>query len=130
MGSDPDDARPGQDGDDPEATSGTAISGERCPGCGVAIARNQDTDEDDSLDDLLAEALAGGAWEPLLGPVVKPIRQLLDEGGSLEEVRDRLAEVLAAEGTEAMTEHLARVLFQGRLAGETGAETSDDQPGS
>lgn len=73
----------------------------------------------DAIDSLIAQILEDEGWEPVMQPLVNPIRQLLDEAISLEEVRDRLAELVRTMDTAALTESLARAGFVARLAGET-----------
>ena len=74
----------------------------------------------DELDALAAAGLED--WRPMMRPVVDPIRALLDEmiagGGTLEDFRNRLAELPARQDLTAVTEALARAGFVARAAGE------------
>ena len=58
-------------------------------------------------------------------PMVGPIRELLEESGSLEDFRDRLAEALAAMDAEAMGELLARLDFGANIAGQVEDDAGD-----
>lgn len=94
-------------------------------------AAQPSTDDDDSIDRMLQEALAD--WEPLMAPVVEPLRDLVDkidagEGNDqekLERLRAALAERIAAMDTTAMQTLLERASFNARLAGETEAPLRD-----
>lgn len=76
----------------------------------------------DALDDLIASAIESDGWERVMGPIVEPIRERLAKAESLEEFRDALAEILKLMDPAALTELLARALFNGRLAGEVAAD--------
>lgn len=85
----------------------------------------EETQDDDSIDDMVAEMLDGDGWLPMMEPIVAPIRALLDDGGSLEEARRRLAEAVAGMDVEAFAEAMARAQFAARAAAETGADITD-----
>jgi phage gp29-like protein len=77
----------------------------------------------DAVDAAVAQELDG--WQPLVNPLLEPVRRLLDEclqqGLTLDDFLARLPGVVADQDTAALTEHLARLTFAARLAGETGA---------
>lgn len=107
-GEDPDEEEAGED---PEADTATAAS--------------QARPNRDAIDDLADEAAAD--WEPVMAPVIDPIRQLLDQVGSLEEFRDRLPELLTEMDPDEVVSALARAGFAARVAGELDAPIADDQ---
>lgn len=61
--------------------------------------------------------LEGDGWEEVMGPVVAPIRQLVENADSLEELQARLGEALGKMGTATVADSLARAMFQARAAG-------------
>ena len=69
----------------------------------------------DAIDDLAAEA--GEEWEEVLDPLVAPLRELFGDAATLEEARDRLAELIARMDTAALENMLVRAGFSARLAG-------------
>ncbi|MGD9610469.1 MAG: DUF935 domain-containing protein [Desulfovibrionaceae bacterium] len=77
----------------------------------------------DAVDVAVAEELSD--WQPLVDPLLLPVRQLLDEclqqGLSLEDFQGRLAGLIASQDTTALTDHLAKLAFMARVAGESGA---------
>lgn len=79
----------------------------------------------DAIDDLAAEA--GGEWEVVLDPMVAPLRELLGEAATLEEARDRLAELIAKMDTAALEDMLVRAGFSARLAGRLGVPLGRDR---
>lgn len=80
-------------------------------------------------DDAIAAAAAGATsdFEPLLEPILAPIEQLLGDAGSLDEVRDRLAEATDGMDVDGIRELLAQASFAARLAGDAaiGRETGE-----
>lgn len=77
----------------------------------------------DAVDVAVAEELA--EWQPLVDPLIEPVRRLLAECADLDEFLRRLPEAVAGQDVAALTEHLARLAFAARLAGETGAALGD-----
>ena len=77
----------------------------------AAIARHS-ADQIDHLVDQVADE-----WEEVMEPMVAPVRELLADAGSLEEARDRLAELISTMDTSALEEVLLRAGFPARLAG-------------
>jgi len=82
----------------------------------------------DGLDALSEESLDG--WERMMAPLVEPIEQLLAEADSLEDFRDRLAEVLKDMKPDQVADLLARAGFTARLAGEFDAPIGDGDGGN
>lgn len=77
----------------------------------------------DAVDVAVAEELA--EWQPLVDQLIEPVRRLLAECADLDEFLRRLPEAVAGQDVAALTEHLARLAFAARLAGETGAGLGD-----
>lgn len=75
--------------------------------------------EDDAINNLADDALE--EWEPLVDQLTEPVRKLLGEVKSLDELRERLPELVQDMDPEDIAELLARALFNARLAGETDA---------
>lgn len=67
----------------------------------------------------LAAENAVDDWERLIDPVTAPIEKLVDRAGSLEQVRDGLAELVDRMDVGAIQEQLAKGLFSARLAGDS-----------
>lgn len=82
---------------------------------------------DDSIDRLVSEMLAEDGWEAVIGPQVGVVEQLLAESADLLEARDKLAALLEGAPSPAVVDALARALFAGRLAGDTGLPISDQE---
>jgi len=75
--------------------------------------------------DRLADTLAGD-WREVAEPLIDPVRKLIGEAGSLEEVRDRLATLIAEMDTAAFEEMMMRGTFSARLAGQVEADLGGD----
>lgn len=73
--------------------------------------------DDPVLDPLAQEML--GDWQPLLGPVVDPIRAALEGAATYQEALDRL-DALDLD-VSALTEALAKATFAARAAGDVNA---------
>ncbi|MCK9514285.1 MAG: DUF935 domain-containing protein [Pigmentiphaga sp.] len=80
------------------------------------VARHS-ADQIDHLVDQVADE-----WEEVMEPMVTPVRELLADAGSLEEARDRLAELISTMDTSALEEVLLRAGFPARLAGRLEAD--------
>ncbi|MDD2870095.1 MAG: DUF935 domain-containing protein [Neomegalonema sp.] len=104
----------------PRALHGARPPGLHTPGAGhVCHAAAPD-----ALDDLRGEML--GEWRLAAAPMADPVRRLLEEAGSLEEARDRLAELIGEMDLSAFEDLLARGSFSARLAGRLEAPLERD----
>ena len=72
--------------------------------------------EDDSMDELAGADL--GDWEPILDPVMEPVRLLVQDAKSLEDLKARLPEVLASMNSAELVERLAEAAFKARGQGD------------
>lgn len=79
----------------------------------------------DAIDELVRAALEDAGWEPLVNPVAHSIAELAGEVKTLEELRDRLPELVGQMDVSQLHELLARSAFGARVAGELGAEISE-----
>ncbi|MDR0233659.1 MAG: DUF935 domain-containing protein [Zoogloeaceae bacterium] len=81
--------------------------------------------EEDAIDALIAAE----SWQPLLDPMLQPVRAALDEaaamGETAEEFIARLPALMAKMDVEKLADALTRMAFTARLAGEAGLDTED-----
>jgi phage gp29-like protein len=82
--------------------------------------------EPDELEALAAEALDG--WEPVIAPIVDPVRRAAETAVDLEDLRGRLAGLIAEIDLAAAAQGLARATFMARLAGETAVPVAGVDP--
>jgi phage gp29-like protein len=80
-------------------------------------------DGGDAIAALADDALDG--WQKIVEPMTQPIEELLADVSSLEEFRDRLAELVKTMAPDQVADLLARAGFSARLAGELGAPIDD-----
>ena len=85
----------------------------------------EDDDEQDAIAALIEAA--AGEWEEMGDPIMAPVRELIANAGTMEEIRDGLAGVIGDMEPAAFAEVLAKAGFAARIAGETGAPTSADE---
>lgn len=78
----------------------------------------------DAIDALVEQMLADDGWVPALEPIIQPALNAIDAAESIEEVRDKLLEVLAAMDGAKLAEQLARAGFLTRLGGRTDSALS------
>lgn len=95
------------------ASALAANARQTCPAHGVALNR---AGPGDALDTLAAEALAD--WQPLMRPVVDPLRTLAAACRSADEFRARLPELLAEIDATALVDALAGAAFRARGLGD------------
>jgi len=74
----------------------------------------------DGVQELMQGALKDDGWERVMTPVIEPLRHLVDGVESLEELRDRLAELLGTMDTDQLADLLAQHLFIAHTAGAAG----------
>lgn len=83
-----------------------------------------DAAEPDAIDRLIAAELAD--WQPLMAPLVEPVRALLAsaarEGLTAQELIDRLPQVLAEMDADPLAQALTRTAFAARLGTSSGLE--------
>jgi len=109
-------ARTAAPSDDPDPDTDTADNRARpCRSCGVAHNTPQLEDE---IEVIAAEL--DDEWEPLMAPVIDPVRKLVAEVGSLEELRQRLPEALGDMDAGALIEDLAIATAKARGLGDIG----------
>lgn len=86
-------------------------------GCDTALNRAGDPfDPYAGLDDIELEAAL--EWEPQMAPLIDPIRALVAEAGSLEEIRDRLPELIDGAQIGPLVEGLVAAMFRARALGD------------
>ncbi|QLA11890.1 DUF935 family protein [Desulfolutivibrio sulfodismutans DSM 3696] len=115
--------RNGRDWRDGRASGHRIAQGGAHPGVGRGLAGAAEPQPRDAVDVAVAEELA--EWQPLVDPLIEPVRRLLAECADLDEFLRRLPEAVAGQDVAALTEHLAKLTFAARLAGETGAGLGD-----
>jgi phage gp29-like protein len=70
----------------------------------------------DDLDEIEAEALA--EWEPMMRPLIDPIRELIQRSGSYEELVAGLEALLGQMDAQRLMRDLGQALFKARGAGD------------
>jgi phage gp29-like protein len=71
---------------------------------------------EDELDSVVSDMMDG--WESAADPLLSPIRDLVEECESFEELQQRLDEVAPAMNTSKITERLALAMFKARGSGD------------
>ncbi|WPZ33216.1 DUF935 domain-containing protein [Thalassobaculum sp. OXR-137] len=89
----------------------------------TATAAAQARGDRDAVTELADEAIDD--WRPMVEPIVDPVRQLLEDVTSLEELRDRLPELIEEMEPDEVITVLAQAGFAARLAGEVDAPIDD-----
>lgn len=97
----------------PPAADGVAAAARRGP-AGIAAARRAGPME--ALDDMEREALAD--WEPLVDPVLDPVREAAASANTYEEFAAALKKLRGKMDSEAFAEALARAAFTARAMGD------------
>lgn len=88
-------------------------------GCGTAANRAGGDGTADPYADLdVIEAEAALEWEPQLAPLIDPIRALVAEAASLEEIRDRLPELAVGADLGPLVGGIVAALFLARANGD------------
>lgn len=73
--------------------------------------------ESDDLDELLEDELAD--WQPLMPPIIDPLRELLDQVDSLEELKEKLASITDQQDLQPLINSLAAGQLKARGLGDT-----------
>ncbi|HEY0155464.1 MAG TPA: DUF935 domain-containing protein [Longimicrobium sp.] len=76
----------------------------------------------DSIGQAVRDQLDGDRWRAVMEPLVQPIGELLEEVGSLEEFRDRLAEAVVAMDDAQLQQLVERGAFAAHLAAGLGVD--------
>jgi phage gp29-like protein len=99
---------------------GATAAARLCPQCGhvhsLALAQADAGSGFDDLDEIEAEALA--EWEPMMRPLIDPIRELIQRSGSYEELVAGLEALLGQMDAQRLMRDLGAALFKARGAGE------------
>ena len=106
------------EGERPAPTSAQNVAGV-CPvrGTGHDLAVNAPGDAAfDALDEIEAEALA--EWEEQLRPIINPLRELVNNAASYEELKTGLDTLLAKMDDRRLVQALAKAFFMGRGVGD------------
>jgi phage gp29-like protein len=113
-------AQPAQDELTVKKEKDTAANREThaCPSCGMSLNRETE-DGEDAVDVLVVEALED--WEPVVKPLLTPLASLVDElvqsGGTLEDLLDRLASLYPEQNDEQLIASLASAMLKARAMG-------------
>jgi phage gp29-like protein len=91
-------------------------------------AQNQEgADQADAVDDIVDEQLA--EWEPVVDSLVSPVGDLIDElvqqGGTLQDLLARLPEIYPDANDDRLITELAQAMFKARAMGTSTDEVSD-----
>ncbi|MEM6381660.1 MAG: DUF935 domain-containing protein [Pseudomonadota bacterium] len=84
-----------------------------------------DHDHDDAVSQA-ADRIAADGWEPLVGPVVRGLKEELASATSIEEARSIIERRRETMDVGAMTDLLAQMAFGARISGETEEPLSDE----
>lgn len=106
----------------PPAEEIETASATLCPVHGVVHA-TAGAAEHDMLDELAMTV--GADWEPVMDPLFREVEQLLASAGTLEEARDRLAEIATSMDVSAAQTALGQAGFAARIAGAIGIELTE-----
>ncbi|WP_198355996.1 DUF935 domain-containing protein [Sphingomonas sp. TX0522] len=81
-----------------------------------AVADAAPVDQPDAVERAADDALDD--WERLIAPVLAPVRKVIDDATSLDDIRASLAAALDGMDVEQITEKLAQAAFSARIAGD------------
>lgn len=84
----------------------------------AAAAATERPADPDVIDDFIGSELGG--WEPLVEPVISPIRGMLAEATDLADARERLLGLIETGSADDLVQLLARGTFAARTAGVSG----------
>jgi len=85
----------------------------------VAVADAAPAAIADNVDD--AAAMALGDWEQLIEPILDPVRDVVAQASSLDDIKAKLVDAIERMDVTLLTERLARAGFGARLAGDIDA---------
>ncbi len=97
----------------PQYKFGTSVMKSTCPGCGMQHVAKEKRDEKDTVDELTNALLE----EAKIDPLMKPVVELLDEVGSLEELKERILDVYSHMDSETIGAVIQRALVLAELMG-------------
>ncbi|MDH5525209.1 MAG: DUF935 domain-containing protein [Desulfobulbaceae bacterium] len=89
-----------------------------CSVCKTAMNR-QAGDDNDDIDEIVDEALED--WDPVMAPVINPVRQAIEEATSFEDMQARLVAAFKEMDPIRMVESLAEAGFISRAMGDVDA---------
>ena len=88
-----------------------------------ALARSGGPD-DDAIARAVADLIDGDGWEPMMAPMIEPIRaaarEARERGETLEQFRERLPALFADMDDAPLVEILHRMEFSAALSGQIG----------
>jgi phage gp29-like protein len=70
----------------------------------------------DAIDELVADAMR--EWQPMMDPVLEPLRKAIERATSLQELQDALPKALEGANVDELVRHLAVKLFEARGLGD------------
>jgi phage gp29-like protein len=83
---------------------------------GLSFAEGDGSKETDAIDDLVDEALAD--WEPLMRPVIDPVRKAWEEAEDFDGLLEKLTDILPALDMGKIHESLTMAGFKARAMGD------------
>lgn len=106
----------------PEDLLGAPVQSAEAGGQAMNRAMNRDMvdrgdlgDAWDDIDRAVADELAD--WEPLMTPVIDPIREALETADTVDEFEAALADILERQDVTALVKSLATAMFKARVEG-------------
>jgi phage gp29-like protein len=119
---------PGKVGSDETASKadGDVAEEEGAEEEGDEAAHSVGQDGGDAIDGLLGDLFGGGGWRELVAPVIDPVTAAIEGSATPEELRARLAALIADMDTTRLQEALARTGFNAQVAGSVGAPLTGD----
>jgi phage gp29-like protein len=82
----------------------------------------------DVVDEAVDSAIGDSDWQPVMEPVIDPIKRIFDSAETLDDVRAQLADLAHAMGLDELTADLGDAMFVARLAGALGIDLAQEQP--
>lgn len=122
-------SEPAEDADllaPPAPAPGPAIGQRERPGRTTLAREGGAAADEDLVDEMIATALEESGWREVMDPVMEQVRAVLEEAGSFDQARDRLAALAGQLDTTDLAELIARAAFWTRIAGEVEADLDGD----